>query len=82
MDGFTGETLTGFQLKSKAIELASFLRNKYKVRAGDVIGVSSENRLEFAITIHAGFLLGAIIAPINISYVKRTKLDVKSNDIV
>lgn len=71
MDGITGETLTGHELKTKAIDLALFLRQEYKVCAGDVIAISSENCLEFAITVQAAFLLAAVVAPINCTYVKR-----------
>lgn len=74
VDGISGETLTGLELKSKAITLAVFLRDQYKVQAGDVIAISSENRLEFSITVHAAILLGAVIATVNNSYTSRMNL--------
>lgn len=77
VDGITGETLNGLELKAKAIALAVFLRDQCKVRAGDVIAISSENRLEFAITVHAVILLAAVVAPINNSYTPRMNLGYK-----
>ena len=41
------------------------------VRENDVIGIVSENRLEFPVISFAAFYLGAIVSPINITYTER-----------
>lgn len=43
----------------------------FGVKEGDVIGLYSENRLEFPVVIFAAFCLGATIAPINVTYTDR-----------
>lgn len=41
------------------------------IRENDVIGIVSENRLEFPVIAFAAFYLGAIVSPINITYTER-----------
>lgn len=40
--------------------------------SGDVISICSENRIEFVISLHAILLLGATVAPLNLSYIQST----------
>lgn len=68
MDGISGEELTGHQLSSRAIKLAKALQQQCKIKSSDVISICSENRIEYALTIHAAILLGAIVAPFNSAY--------------
>lgn len=68
MDGITGKEYSAKQILSDATHLAILLRQSFNLKAGDKISVCSENRYEFAITIHAAHFLGVTIAPINNSY--------------
>lgn len=43
----------------------------FGTKAGDVVGICSENRLEFAVTVYATILLGATVAPVNVTYTER-----------
>lgn len=70
VDGITGYEISGEQLLSKAVHLAQYLQETHGIKAGDVISVCSENRIEFAVTIHATLLIGATIAPLNNSYIE------------
>lgn len=40
----------------------------FETKPGDVVGICSENRLEFAVTVYATILLGATVAPVNVTY--------------
>lgn len=71
IDAITDEKLTGNDLRTKSIRLARKLRQLFDIKSGDAVGVCSENRLEFAITLHATLLLGATIAPYNVTYTER-----------
>lgn len=51
------------------------LKEKYNVKEGDVIGLCSENRLEFPIIIFAIFCLGATVAPLNVTYTDRKSFE-------
>lgn len=41
------------------------------VKSNDVVGLSSENCIEFAITLFATFALNATVAPLNVTYSER-----------
>lgn len=69
VDGITGEQMSAHTLLLRAVSLAMYLQNEIGIKSGDVISVCSENRIEFFITIHAAFLVGAAIAPLNQSYI-------------
>lgn len=64
----TGQKLTCAQLRSKSIRLAERLSESFGIKTGDVVGICSENRLEFAISVYATILLGAAVAPFNVIY--------------
>lgn len=51
--------------------MAKSLSTVYGVKEGDVIGLCSENRLEFPVVVFAAFCLGATIAPLNVTYTDR-----------
>lgn len=72
MDGISGEEISAHTLLSKAVCIARYLQEKFGIKSGDVISICSENRIEFAITIHAILFLGAAIAPLNQSYIEST----------
>lgn len=44
------------------------MRTLADVRVGDVVGIVSENRLEFPAALFASIFLGATVAPINLTY--------------
>lgn len=41
------------------------------IRQNDVISIISENRFEFPAIVFGAFYLGAIVAPVNITYTER-----------
>lgn len=60
-------------MKRKTIELAECLKS-VGVQKGDVIGLCSENRLEFPVPLFAAFCLGVTVAPLNLTYTEREYL--------
>lgn len=60
-------------MKRKTIELAECLKS-VGVQKGDVIGLCSENRLEFPVPLFAAFCLGITVAPLNLTYTEREYL--------
>lgn len=71
IDGITGEKLNASKLHSRIIQCAKILQLQYQVKEGDVIGIYSENRLEFPVIVYAAFCLGATVTPLNITYTPR-----------
>lgn len=59
----------------QVIRLAKSLSSEFGVKESDVIGLCSENRLEFPIVIFAAFCLGATVAPLNVTYTDRKCLE-------
>lgn len=49
------------------------------IRENDVIGIVSENRLEFPVIAFAAFYLGAIVSPINITYTGRKFISISDD---
>lgn len=66
----SGKSINSAQLLQRSVRLAECLQAA-GVGVGDVIGLSSENRPEFAVPVFASFLLGATLAPLNITYTER-----------
>lgn len=66
----SGKELSSNQLRAYSIRLAQCLQN-YGICEGDVVGICSENRLEFSVALFATIYLGAAFAPLNITYNKR-----------
>ncbi|XP_053678264.1 luciferin 4-monooxygenase-like [Anopheles nili] len=71
IDGVFGTEVTYRELLEQGARLAVCLRQQVGIRSGDVIGIVSENRLEFPAVLVGAFLLGATVAPINLTYTER-----------
>uniref|UniRef100_A0A182J5K8 Luciferin 4-monooxygenase n=2 Tax=Anopheles atroparvus TaxID=41427 RepID=A0A182J5K8_ANOAO len=71
IDGVFGTELTYLELLERGAQLAECLRSDAGIRSGDVVGIVSENRLEFPVVLIGSFLLGATVAPINLTYSER-----------
>ncbi|XP_055700377.1 uncharacterized protein LOC129800044 [Phlebotomus papatasi] len=67
IDGITGRKTSYSEIKEKALSLAEFLR-QIGIKEGDVIGICSENRIEFTITMYSAFFVGAAIVGMNYLY--------------
>jgi 4-coumarate--CoA ligase len=70
ISGVTGEEVTFLQLKARVIRLAQVLRAA-GIGKGDIIGIVSENRIEFPVTLFATLLCGATAATVNLTYSER-----------
>lgn len=68
--------LTRAQVRLQVVRLAKSLQ-ALDVKEGDVIGICSENGVEYPILAYAIFCLGATIAPLNVTYTDRKCLQVK-----
>ncbi|XP_058118404.1 uncharacterized protein LOC131288319 [Anopheles ziemanni] len=71
VDGVYSSELRYLELLEKAVRLADALRSEFGLRPGNVVGIISENRLEFPVALFAAFFLGATVAPINLTYTER-----------
>uniref|UniRef100_A0A182QGS8 Luciferin 4-monooxygenase n=1 Tax=Anopheles farauti TaxID=69004 RepID=A0A182QGS8_9DIPT len=71
IDGVYGTEATYMELLEQGARLAECLRQQAGIRCGDVVGLVSENRLEFPVVLIGSFLLGATVAPINLTYTER-----------
>uniref|UniRef100_A0A182T271 Luciferin 4-monooxygenase n=1 Tax=Anopheles maculatus TaxID=74869 RepID=A0A182T271_9DIPT len=71
IDGVYGTEITYTELLEQGARVAECLRREVGIRSGDVIGLVSENRLEFPTVLIGSFLLGATVAPINLTYSER-----------
>ncbi|KAK3932453.1 Luciferin 4-monooxygenase [Frankliniella fusca] len=67
IDVVTGETQTFQQILTKSNRAAHYLYG-LGIRPGDVVGISSENNLDFFIPVLAAFYNGAACAPFNPAY--------------
>ncbi|XP_055679602.1 uncharacterized protein LOC129787824 [Lutzomyia longipalpis] len=63
----TEKEITYGEIKEKALILVDFF-HKNGIKAGDVIGICSENCNEFVYTVYGALLAGVTVAPINFSY--------------
>lgn len=70
-DGKTGKKISASELRIRIIQCAKSLQSKYGIKDGDVIGLFTENRLEFPVVLLAAFCLGATVAPLNVTYTTR-----------
>ncbi|XP_055531065.1 uncharacterized protein LOC129721953 [Wyeomyia smithii] len=71
IDGVYGTELRYLELLEQAARLGECLRSVAGVQVGDVVGIVSENRLEFPPVLFAAFFVGATVAPINLTYTER-----------
>ncbi|GAB0097777.1 luciferin 4-monooxygenase [Sergentomyia squamirostris] len=70
IDGLTGQKITYGEIKEKSLQIVEFFR-QYGIKAGDVIGICSENRSEFPLCVYAALLMGATVTTINLLYNER-----------
>ncbi|XP_053681935.1 uncharacterized protein LOC128732670 [Sabethes cyaneus] len=71
IDGIYGTELRYLELLEQASRLGECLRTLAGIQIGDVVGIVSENRLEFPPVLFAAFFVGATVAPINLTYTER-----------
>lgn len=76
----TGEKTRADEVRKQSIRLAKSLQLKFGVKEGDVIGLCSENRLEFPVVVFAAFYLGATVAPLNVTYTQRKLTEGHNNN--
>uniref|UniRef100_T1P9V4 Luciferin 4-monooxygenase n=1 Tax=Musca domestica TaxID=7370 RepID=T1P9V4_MUSDO len=70
IDAVTGQEYSAEYMYKSIVRLAHVM--KYLgVKSNDVVGLSSENRLEYAITLFAAFVVNATVAPLNVTYSER-----------
>ncbi|KAH8313573.1 hypothetical protein KR067_008300 [Drosophila pandora] len=55
----------------KSIVRLAYILQKLGVKNNDVVGLSSENSVDFALAMFAGFAVGATVAPLNVTYSDR-----------
>ncbi|XP_060646423.1 uncharacterized protein LOC132784672 [Drosophila nasuta] len=70
IDAVTGTEYSAKFMYDSIVRLAQILQ-KLGVKQNDVIGLSSENSVGFAIAMFAGFAVGATVAPLNVTYSDR-----------
>ncbi|XP_016952573.1 uncharacterized protein LOC108026243 [Drosophila biarmipes] len=70
VDAVNGVEYTASFMHKSIVRLAYILQ-KLGVRQNDVVGLSSENSVNFAIAMFAGFAVGATVAPLNVTYSDR-----------
>ncbi|KRT82352.1 AMP-binding protein, partial [Oryctes borbonicus] len=67
IDADTQEKVTGKRILTRSIKLAKYFR-EIGLRPGEVVSISSENRIEFSLIPAATFFVGATFAPFNHEY--------------
>ncbi|SPP82704.1 4-coumarate--CoA ligase 1 [Drosophila guanche] len=70
VDAVSGAEYTASFMHKSIVRLAHILQ-KLGVKQNDVIGLSSENSVNFALAMFAGFAVGATVAPLNVTYSER-----------
>nr|XP_016944460.1 4-coumarate--CoA ligase 1 [Drosophila suzukii] len=70
VDAVNGVEYTASFMHKSIVRLAYILQ-KLGVKQNDVVGLSSENSINFAIAMFAGFAVGATVAPLNVTYSDR-----------
>ncbi|EAA11995.3 AGAP004655-PA [Anopheles gambiae str. PEST] len=71
IDGVYSNELRYLELLENAVRLAEGLRSLTDVTPNGVVGIISENRLEFPVVLYASFFVNAAVAPINLTYTER-----------
>uniref|UniRef100_A0A182JWZ3 Luciferin 4-monooxygenase n=1 Tax=Anopheles christyi TaxID=43041 RepID=A0A182JWZ3_9DIPT len=71
IDGVYSSELRYLELLENAVRLAEGLRSQAHLMSGGVVGIISENRLEFPVALFASFFANAAVAPINLTYTER-----------
>ncbi|KAH8264099.1 hypothetical protein KR038_002939 [Drosophila bunnanda] len=70
VDAVKGVEYSASFMHKSIVRLAHILQ-KLGVKQNDVIGLSSENSVTFALAMFAGFAVGATVAPLNVTYSDR-----------
>ncbi|XP_017471196.1 PREDICTED: 4-coumarate--CoA ligase 1 [Rhagoletis zephyria] len=70
IDAVTGQEYTAKYMYDSIVRMAYVLQH-LGVKNGDVVGLSSENNVRFAITLFASFVVNAAVAPLNVTYTER-----------
>ncbi|XP_023295305.2 4-coumarate--CoA ligase 1 [Lucilia cuprina] len=70
IDAVTGQVYSAQYIHDSIVRLTYVLKH-LGVKSNDVVGLSSENSVEFAITLFATFALNATVAPLNVTYSER-----------
>jgi acyl-CoA synthetase (AMP-forming)/AMP-acid ligase II len=70
VDAVTGETRTYADIMSAALSVADFLCSR-GITSGDVVGICSENSLDFILPVIGTYFIGATCVPLNPSYTPR-----------
>lgn len=70
IDAVSNTEYTAKFMYDSIVRLAQILQ-KLGLKKNDVIGLSSENSVNFAIAMFAGFAVGATVAPLNVTYSER-----------
>ncbi|CAO1315847.1 unnamed protein product [Diamesa serratosioi] len=73
IDGASDKSYKYSDLLEQSLIMAKAMHS-FGIRQNDVVGIVSENRLEFPAIAFAAFYLGAIVTPINITYTNRELL--------
>lgn len=63
----TKQQSTFKEIKEKSIRMAECLQHE-GIKEGDVVGLCSENHIEFVAVLFGTMYLGATLAPFNITY--------------
>lgn len=67
IDGDTDRQLTYNEIKDGSLKLVAYF-NRLGVGKGDIIGIVSENGLEFPLMVYGAFLVGATVVTCNPTY--------------
>lgn len=67
VDAVTKEILTYGKLLNSSLKLIQVLK-KFDLKEGDVISITSENKLNFCIPLIASILMGVSVSPVNQDY--------------
>ncbi|KAJ1518782.1 hypothetical protein ONE63_011608 [Megalurothrips usitatus] len=67
VDVTTGETQTYSEILEKSVRIARRMQ-ELGIGPGDVVGIASENSLDFCLPVLATFYVGAVCAPFNPAY--------------
>ncbi|KAM7361561.1 luciferin 4-monooxygenase isoform 1-T2 [Cochliomyia hominivorax] len=70
IDAVSGQEYSAQYMHDTIVRLAYVLKH-LGVKSNDVIGLSSENSVEFAVTLFASFIVNATVAPLNVTYSER-----------
>lgn len=62
--------MTAMELRDRSIQLAQCLIAA-GITPGDRIGICAENRFEFAYVLFGTLIVGATLAPMNVTYTER-----------